>query len=118
MPMKRAIALQRVSRAIADNSIALFSNNGAGEQGVRNALLELPGIGPWTVDYFALRGLRNPDAWPGSDLVLRRFVQMNRCEDRLGNECISDRWRPFRGYAAMHIWNLTALDVEDAVLVK
>jgi 3-methyladenine DNA glycosylase/8-oxoguanine DNA glycosylase len=57
-------------------------------------MLELPGVGPWTAEYVAMRALGDPDAFPATDLVLRR---------RLGNSD-PDRWRPWRSYAAMHLW--------------
>ena len=61
----------------------------------RTALLALPGIGPWTVEYVAMRALRDPDAWPGGDLWLRR---------RGGGRRRRTRWRPWRAYAAMVLW--------------
>lgn len=99
MPSKRVGALQNVARAIAEGSIPFpFPNPEADPAGVQEALLALPGIGPWTVSYFALRALRDPDAWPGTDLVLRRSLP-GSASDAPG------RWRPFRGYAAVHLWN-------------
>jgi DNA-3-methyladenine glycosylase II len=96
MPTRRVAALQNVARAIAAKRIP-FSDSGEGVIGVREALLGLPGIGPWTVEYFALRALRDPDAWPETDLVLHRAME------RHGGTAA--RWRPYRGYAAMHLWN-------------
>jgi 3-methyladenine DNA glycosylase/8-oxoguanine DNA glycosylase len=60
----------------------------------RAALLELPGFGPWTVEYVAMRALRDPDAWPGTDLWLRRAA----------GAADAERWRPWRAYAAMVLW--------------
>jgi len=54
----------------------------------------LPGFGPWTVEYIAMRALRDPDAWPGTDLHLRRVASAADAE----------RWRPWRAYAAMVLW--------------
>jgi AraC family transcriptional regulator of adaptative response / DNA-3-methyladenine glycosylase II len=61
---------------------------------VRARLLALPGIGPWTADYVAMRALGDPDAFPATDLVLRRRAA----------ELDPQRWRPWRSYAAMHLW--------------
>jgi AraC family transcriptional regulator of adaptative response / DNA-3-methyladenine glycosylase II len=61
----------------------------------------LPGVGPWTRDYVALRGLGAPDAFPDGDLVLRRALgdlTPGACRAR------AERWRPWRGYAAMQLW--------------
>lgn len=64
-------------------------------------LLALPGIGPWTAQYIAMRAIGWPDAFPAGDMVLRR---------RLGDvttaqaESRSQAWRPWRSYAALHLW--------------
>ncbi|GAA1735158.1 AlkA N-terminal domain-containing protein [Nonomuraea bangladeshensis] len=64
------------------------------------ALLEVPGIGPWTAGYVALRALRDPDAWPAGDLVLRkRMAALDIPDDE------TERWRPWRAYAALHLWS-------------
>ncbi len=96
MPTRRVAALQNVARAIAEKRIP-FSDSGEDVVGLREALLELPGIGPWTVEYFALRALRDADAWPETDLVLHRAMERH--------DSTAARWRPYRGYAAMHLWN-------------
>jgi DNA-3-methyladenine glycosylase II len=105
MPSKRVAALQSVSRAIADETIP-FSDAGACPDGVKQALLGLPGIGPWTVEYFALRALRDADAWPGTDLVLRQSLR-KYAPSMSASAALArtDRWRPWRAYAAMHLWN-------------
>lgn len=107
MPSKRAEALQNVARAIADKAIPFPSIDLPGNPDeIRQALLERPGIGPWTVEYFALRALRDPDAWPATDLILRRAVaQLHQATSPA-----IERWKPYRGYAAMHLWNNAAQD--------
>ncbi len=95
MPGKRIAALQAVARAIDDDSIK-FPAPGEDTAAFRAALLQLPGIGPWTVEYFAIRALRDLDAWPATDLVLKRAVEQG---------ATPEHWRPWRGYAAMHLWN-------------
>ncbi len=95
MPGKRVAALQAVARAIDEGAIT-FPTPGEDTAAFRADLLQLPGIGPWTVEYFAIRALRDPDAWPATDLVLKRAV------DQGGSP---EHWRPWRGYAAMHLWN-------------
>ncbi|SEG99404.1 AraC family transcriptional regulator, regulatory protein of adaptative response / DNA-3-methyladenine glycosylase II [Nonomuraea solani] len=63
-------------------------------------LLEVRGIGPWTAGYVALRALRDPDAWPTGDLVLvKRMAALGIPEDHI------ERWRPWRAYAALHLWS-------------
>ena len=72
----------------------------------RSRLLALPGVGPWTADYVAMRALADPDAFPGSDLVLKRRVS--------DLDLNPERWRPWRSYAAMHLW-LDHLDTTGAL---
>jgi AraC family transcriptional regulator of adaptative response / DNA-3-methyladenine glycosylase II len=67
---------------------------------VRAQLDALPGIGPWTVEYIAMRALGDPDAFPATDLVLKRALAASPAER-------SESWRPWRAYAAMHLWNAT-----------
>jgi AraC family transcriptional regulator, regulatory protein of adaptative response / DNA-3-methyladenine glycosylase II len=62
-------------------------------------LLALPGIGPWTVSYLQMRALRDPDAFPATDLVLRRALKRHGADlDQ------TEAWRPWRAYAAGHLW--------------
>ncbi len=74
-------------------------------QEVVAALDSVPGIGPWTAQYIALRALGEPDAFPAADLVLRRMAAgeapaftARRLEQR------AEAWRPWRSYAVMHLW--------------
>ena len=61
----------------------------------------LPGIGPWTAEYVALRALRWPDAFPAGDLALRRAMGgLSAAKLRTASE----PWRPWRAYAAQHLW--------------
>lgn len=66
----------------------------------RERLLEIPGIGPWTVQYIAMRALKEPDAFPSSDLGLRKAL--SKTAKQL--EKAAEKWRPWRAYAAMHLW--------------
>ncbi len=64
-------------------------------------LCALPGIGPWTAQYVAMRGFGEPDAFPSGDLILRRAAG-NLTERQL--EQRSEAWRPWRAYAAIGLW--------------
>ena len=65
-------------------------------------LLEVRGVGPWTAHYIALRGLQDPDAFPAADLGLKRALDV---EDLAA---AAERWRPWRGYAAIRLWTRDA----------
>jgi DNA-3-methyladenine glycosylase II len=71
---------------------------------IKAVLLQQPGIGPWTVEYFSLRALRDPDAWPGTDLVLRRALKKHPLAGLEKLKAITERWKPYRGYAAVLLW--------------
>jgi AraC family transcriptional regulator, regulatory protein of adaptative response / DNA-3-methyladenine glycosylase II len=67
-----------------------------------DALLALPGIGPWTASYIAMRAVRDPDAFLPTDLGVRHALA------RLGHDgdavALAERWRPYRAYAVVHLW--------------
>lgn len=76
-------------------------------------LQTLPGIGPWTAQYVAMRALRWPDAWPAGDVALRRFLAMRRQGEKPTEGDGDDhRWRPWRSYAAVRAWTSLSLTSE------
>jgi AraC family transcriptional regulator, regulatory protein of adaptative response / DNA-3-methyladenine glycosylase II len=78
---------------------------GSDAQSTVEGLCALPGIGPWTAQYIALRALHWPDAFPESDLGIRRALG-----DRPIREIrsMAEKWRPWRAYAALHLWSAPA----------
>ena len=96
MPATRARTLRAICAALASGTVDL--GPGGDRDGTRRALLGLPGIGPWTASYIAMRALRDPDVFLDSDLGVRHAL------DRLGLAYTADRWRPWRSYATMHLW--------------
>ncbi|MGZ6764554.1 MAG: DNA-3-methyladenine glycosylase family protein, partial [Nocardioides sp.] len=103
MPRARGRALSGLADAIVTGEVML--DRGADRETVRAALLALPGIGPWTADYIALRALGHPDVFLPSDLGLQRAL------DRLGAAGAEpDTWRPWRSYAALYLWNSLAVE--------
>jgi DNA-3-methyladenine glycosylase II len=106
MPGKRVAALQGFARAVASGDVPLDSDT-VDAASLRVALLALAGIGPWTVEYVAMRAWRDADAWPASDLVLMQSIcardpSLVRPAQQRSR---TDAWRPYRAYAAMHLWN-------------
>jgi AraC family transcriptional regulator, regulatory protein of adaptative response / DNA-3-methyladenine glycosylase II len=107
MPEARRRTLRALCAAIAGGEVALDGSADPGE--VRARLLELPGVGPWTADYIALRALRDPDAFPAGDLGLRRGARaLGLPADAAGLAARAERWRPWRRYAAHHLWAAAA----------
>jgi AraC family transcriptional regulator, regulatory protein of adaptative response / DNA-3-methyladenine glycosylase II len=74
---------------------------GADPAEVRAKLLALPGIGPWTADYLAMRALGERDAFPAGDLVLQRALGVRNVREVAA---LAERWRPYRAYASFHLW--------------
>ncbi|HKA94971.1 MAG TPA: AlkA N-terminal domain-containing protein, partial [Streptosporangiaceae bacterium] len=94
---RRQVTLRALGAACADGRLNL--NPGTDPQESAARLAELPGVGPWTVAYILMRAVHDPDAFPGSDLGIRRAMERLGCEpERAG------RWRPWRAYAALHLW--------------
>jgi len=103
VPGRRAAAVRALAAAVCAGDVVLDGPAEAG--GARQALLRLPGIGPWTVAYVAMRAFRDPDAMPASDLGLLRALGRAGAGSRPRDlELRAERWRPWRSYAAMHLW--------------
>ncbi|ATB28540.1 DNA-3-methyladenine glycosylase 2 [Melittangium boletus] len=100
LPGARARTLLAVARAIADGTVRLERHADVSE--TLAALDALPGIGPWTAHYVAMRALRWPDAFPASDLGIRKALGGVTAK---AAEARSEAWRPWRTYAVMHLWN-------------
>ena len=69
-------------------------------------LTKIQGIGPWTANYIAMRALRWPDAFPKEDVVIRKVLGGVTAKQA---EVQSQAWRPWRAYAVLHLWHLSAL---------
>ncbi|MGE0863592.1 MAG: AlkA N-terminal domain-containing protein [Vicinamibacterales bacterium] len=95
----RAETIRLLARAVAAGTVT-FAGAAAADD-VTRALRALPGIGPWTAQYIALRALGEPDAFLTGDLVLRRMAgrdTTHALDER------SESWRPWRAYAVMLLW--------------
>ncbi len=93
MPRARQRTIAAVARALADG-LRLKPGDDAREQ-----LLAIPGGGPWTADYIAMRALGDPDAWLPTDVGVRHGLA------RIGARPEhADAWRPFRAHAVRHLW--------------
>lgn len=96
----RAESVRALARAVCDGRVSL--DTGHDPEASVDRLLALPGIGPWTAHYIAMRGMRWPDAFPHSDLGLRKALGGRPAREVLA---LAEPWRPWRAYAAMHLWN-------------
>jgi AraC family transcriptional regulator, regulatory protein of adaptative response / DNA-3-methyladenine glycosylase II len=100
LTQKRAESVRALARALADGKLRL--DPPVDLVSMRAALQELPGIGPWTAEYIAMRALGDPDAFPHSDLGLMRALELERPQALLAR---AEAWRPWRAYAALHLWH-------------
>ena len=108
------IARHGIVAARARSIIALAAAHQSGElrldagayrhpEHVIRRLTELPGIGPWTANYIAMRALRWPDAFPKEDIAVRKTLGGVSAREA---EALSQAWRPWRSYAVMHVWRM------------
>ena len=104
MPWSRRRALIGLADALAGGEIVLDTGCLAVSE-IERRLLALPGIGPWTVAYIAMRALRDPDAFMPTDLGVRHGLERLGRDGRPPSaERIAEQWRPYRAYATQHLW--------------
>ena len=99
LPKARAESIRGFARAVCDQRIRF--DGAVSSQEMIGRMCELPGIGPWTANYIAMRALGDPDAFPASDLGLLKAARASSPR-KLAE--LAERWRPWRSYAAMYLW--------------
>jgi AraC family transcriptional regulator of adaptative response / DNA-3-methyladenine glycosylase II len=104
MPKARGAALEALARTVAADR-AIFTPRADLESAIA-ALKALPGVGEWTAQYIALRELREPDAFPQADIGLLRGMADEAGLRPTPSELLqrAEAWRPWRAYAAQHLW--------------
>ena len=95
----RASSIIALAQALRDGDLQLEA--GAQPEQAVQRLTELPGIGPWTAQYIAMRALRWPDAFPRGDVAILNNLGGITAKQA---EAMSEAWRPWRSYAVFHIW--------------
>jgi AraC family transcriptional regulator of adaptative response / DNA-3-methyladenine glycosylase II len=105
MPRSRARTLVGMAAELATGCLVL--NDAVDRDATYAALLALPGIGPWTAGYIAMRALRDPDAFIPGDAGLRHGLARLGCDPGPRETArVSEPWRPYRAYAVQHLWAL------------
>ena len=99
MPGQRGAAVRALAAAVADGVLDL--REGTDGASLRAALRRLPGIGPWTAEYVALRVAKDADAFPAEDWVVRKVLKATAA----GAAKRAATWSPWRAYALMHLWH-------------
>jgi AraC family transcriptional regulator of adaptative response / DNA-3-methyladenine glycosylase II len=98
LPRARASCLVALARAVETGSLDL--DHAISLDDAVGRLMALPGIGPWTAHYIAMRALGEPDAFPAGDLVLKRETGLSEA----GLLKRAQPWRPWRAYATLYLW--------------
>ena len=106
---QKAAYCRGLASAIVADGLDLGRLGGLPDDEVRAALVELPGIGPWTADIYLLMALGRPDVWPRGDLALARAIQrVKRLRRTPGDDRmirIARAWTPWRAVAARVLWH-------------
>jgi len=95
----RARALVELAREVASGKLRLDPS--ADVDATIAALDALPGVGPWTAQYVAMRALAWPDAFPHPDVAVLKAMKESRAATALAS---AESWRPWRAYAVLHLW--------------
>ena len=104
MPAARGRALLGLCDALVDGTLTI--DPGVDRAELDRRLRSLPGIGPWTTSYIALRALGDPDAFLPTDLGVRHALErLGAAGDPGAAATAAERWRPWRSYALMHLWS-------------
>ena len=105
MPSARKQAIRALTAALDEG---LVLDPAADREEARAALLALPGIGPWTTDYVAMRALADPDVFLDTDLGVRHGLDaVGLSGPPAAAAAHAARWRPWRSYAVLHLWAAT-----------
>ncbi|MGB0012733.1 MAG: AlkA N-terminal domain-containing protein [Candidatus Sulfotelmatobacter sp.] len=104
LPKARSETIRSLARAVCAGRIRFDGVTDSGE--FLSRLCEIPGIGEWTAQYVAMRALGEPDAFPSTDLGLMRAMHLDSAHEL---ERLAETWRPWRSYAAIHLWNVASV---------
>ncbi|MDQ4065106.1 MAG: DNA-3-methyladenine glycosylase 2 family protein, partial [Actinomycetota bacterium] len=100
VPATRRKTLVELARRVAGGEIDL--DPGADREATHEALLRIPGIGPWTASYVVMRALGDPDAFLPTDLGVKKVAAQLGISDLAMS---SEKWRPWRSYAVQYLWS-------------
>ncbi len=99
----KAASLHAIAVAVASGALDLQALRDAPADEAQATLVTLPGIGPWTASYIRMRALGDRDAFPAKDLgVIKALDALG--VPRTRHEAVAERWRPWRAYATLHLW--------------
>ncbi len=100
--------VRSLAQAIVDGELNFRKLSRLGDEDVRQALIQYPGIGLWSADIFLITSMRRMDVFPVGDLVIRKTIQRyyQVSDDAKYEEynLIADSWRPYRTIASLYLW--------------
>lgn len=100
LPGMRGRAISAIAQRVVDEGVKWLED----AESLRAGFVEIPGLGPWTAEYAAMRVSRDPDAFPDSDWgVVKALGVKGAAARRWAEPC-----RPWRAYAVMHLWSSRA----------
>ena len=109
LSFRKIIYIKDLAKNIYEKKINLNDFKKLSSEVVYNSLIKIKGIGKWTINNYQLFVLEDCDAWPGGDLAVQEAIKSLKNFDVRPDENesnnIAEKWRPFRGSAALLLWH-------------
>ena len=109
LSFRKIIYIKDLAKNIYENKINLNEFKKSSSEVVYNSLIKIKGIGKWTINNYQLFVLEDCDAWPGGDLAVQEAIKslkkLDIRPDENESNNIAEKWRPFRGSAALLLWH-------------
>ena len=109
LSFRKIIYIKDLAKNINENKINLNEFKKSSSEVVYNSLIKIKGIGKWTINNYQLFVLEDCDAWPGGDLAVQEAIKslknLDVRPDENESNNIAEKWRPFRGSAALLLWH-------------
>ena len=109
LSFKKIIYIKDLAKNIHENKINLNEFKKSSSEVVYNSLIKIKGIGKWTINNYQLFVLEDCDAWPGGDLAVQEAIKslknLDVRPDENESNNIAEKWKPFRGSAALLLWH-------------
>tara|TARA_B100000900_G_scaffold321758_1_gene281026 strand:- start:50 stop:532 length:483 start_codon:yes stop_codon:yes gene_type:complete len=109
LSFRKIMYIKDLAQNIYENKINLNEFKKSSSEVVCNTLIKIKGIGKWTINNYQLFVLEDCDAWPGGDLAVQEAIKnlknLDVRPDENESNLIAEKWRPFRGSAALLLWH-------------
>ena len=109
LSFRKIIYIKDLAKNINEKKINLNEFKKSSSEVVYNSLIKIKGIGKWTINNYQLFVLEDCDAWPGGDLAVQEAIKslknLDVRPDENESNKIAEKWRPFRGSAALLLWH-------------